>query len=45
VVSFVVAVIVVKAFLGYVSHRGFTLFAWWRVVVGTLGLIALALGH
>jgi len=45
VVSFVVAVIVVKAFLGYVSHRGFALFAWWRVVVGTLGLIALALGH
>ena len=45
VVSFVVAMIVVKAFLGYVTRRGFTLFAWWRVVVGTLGLIALALGH
>ena len=45
VVSFVVAIIVVKAFLGYVSRRGFTLFAWWRVVVGTLGLIALAMGR
>src|SRR6201994_905829 len=44
VVSFVVAVIVVKAFLGYVSRRGFGLFAWWRVIVGALGLIALALG-
>lgn len=44
VVSFVVAIIVVKAFLGYVTRRGFTLFAWWRVVVGTLGLIALAMG-
>src|ERR1700753_1539686 len=45
VVSFVVAIVVVKAFLGYVGQRGFGLFAWWRVIVGTLGLIALALGH
>jgi undecaprenyl-diphosphatase len=28
-----------------VQHHGFALFAWWRVVVGALGLIALALGH
>ncbi len=44
VVSFVTAMIVVKAFLGYVTRHGFVLFAWWRVIVGTLGLIALALG-
>jgi undecaprenyl-diphosphatase len=45
VVSFVTAMIVVKAFLGYVTRHGFTLFAWWRVIVGTLGLIALAMGR
>jgi undecaprenyl-diphosphatase len=45
VVSFITAVIVVKTFLTYVTRHGFTLFAWWRVIVGTLGLIALALGH
>jgi undecaprenyl-diphosphatase len=44
-VSFVSAWIVVKTFLGYVQRHGFGLFAWWRVVVGGLGLIALALGH
>ncbi|WP_454615807.1 undecaprenyl-diphosphate phosphatase [Bradyrhizobium cenepequi] len=44
VVSLVTAVIVVKTFLSYVTRHGFTLFAWWRVIVGTLGLIALALG-
>jgi len=43
-VSFVSAWIVVKTFLGYVQRHGFALFAWWRVVVGSLGLIALALG-
>ncbi|HVV40378.1 MAG TPA: undecaprenyl-diphosphate phosphatase [Nitrobacter sp.] len=45
VVSFVTAMIVVKAFLNYVTRNGFTPFAWWRVIVGTLGLIALALGR
>jgi undecaprenyl-diphosphatase len=45
VVSFITALIVVKAFLGYVTRHGFTLFAWWRVIVGTLGLIALAMGR
>ena len=45
VVSFVTAIVVVKTFLEYVTRNGFQLFAWWRVVVGTLGLIALALGH
>ena len=44
VVSFVTAIIVVKTFLSYVTRHGFTLFAWWRVIVGTLGLIALAMG-
>jgi undecaprenyl-diphosphatase len=45
VVSFITAIIVVKAFLAYVTRQGFQLFAWWRVIVGTLGLIALAMGH
>ncbi len=45
VVSFVVALVVVRAFLAYVSRNGFKPFAWWRVIVGTLGLIALALGY
>jgi undecaprenyl-diphosphatase len=44
VVSFITAMIVVRAFLNFVTRRGFTFFAWWRVIVGTLGLIALAMG-
>ncbi len=45
VVSFITAMIVVKTFLEYVTRHGFVLFAWWRVIVGTLGLVALALGR
>jgi undecaprenyl-diphosphatase len=44
-VSFVAGWIVVKTFLGYVSRHGFGLFAWWRIIIGALGLVALALGH
>ncbi len=44
IVSFISAWFVVKTFLDYVSRHGFALFVWWRVVVGTAGLIALAFG-
>lgn len=44
VTAFFAALLVVKSLLDYVSSRGFALFAWWRVIVGTLGLIGLALG-
>jgi undecaprenyl-diphosphatase len=43
VTSFVFGWIVVKTFLGYVSRHGFAVFAWWRVIVGALGLLGLAL--
>src|ERR1700738_5069113 len=43
VVSFVTAIIGVKTFLSYVTRHGFKLFAWWRVIVGTLGLMALVM--
>jgi undecaprenyl-diphosphatase len=41
VAAFVTAVIVVRYLLDYVSRHGFALFAWWRLVVGSLGLAAL----
>jgi undecaprenyl-diphosphatase len=45
VTSFVFGWIVVKGFIDYVSRHGFGVFAWWRVIVGVLGLIGLALGR
>ena len=43
VTSFIAGWIVVKTFLDYVSRHGFALFAWWRIIVGALGLVGLAL--
>jgi undecaprenyl-diphosphatase len=41
VAAFVMAVIVVRYLLDYVSRHGFALFAWWRLLVGGVGLAAL----
>jgi undecaprenyl-diphosphatase len=42
-VSFVVAVIVVKAFMAIVTRYGFAPFAWYRIVAGGAALIWLAM--
>lgn len=39
VVSFIVAVVVVKAFMAVVTRYGFAPFAWYRIVAGTAALI------
>lgn len=41
VAAFIAAVIVVRFLLDYVSRHGFALFAWWRLIVGVVGLVAL----
>ena len=43
--SFLAAWLAVRSLHDHVSRHGFRLFAWWRVIVGTLGLIALAIKH
>lgn len=43
VTAFIAGVFVVSYLLDYVSKHGFSLFAWWRILVGGAGLIALYL--
>ncbi len=42
-VSFIVAFVVVKAFLAIVTRYGFAPFAWYRIVVGTAALVWLSM--
>jgi undecaprenyl-diphosphatase len=39
VVSFVVAIVVVKAFVHYISRHGFAPFAWYRIAAGAVALL------
>jgi undecaprenyl-diphosphatase len=43
VVSFVVALAVIRAFVAYVSRHGFAPFAWYRIVLGAAAVAWLAL--
>ncbi len=43
VVSFIVALLVIKAFVAYVSRSGFAPFAWYRIVLGSAVVAWLAL--
>jgi undecaprenyl-diphosphatase len=38
IVSFVVAIVVVRAFVGYISKHGFAPFAWYRIAAGIVAL-------
>lgn len=45
IAAFVSALLVVRALLDFVSKRGYAPFAWWRIAIGSIGLVALALGY
>lgn len=42
VCAFITAILVVRWLLGYVSKNGYALFAWWRIIVGSVVLLALS---
>lgn len=42
VMAFLSGLLVVRGFLDFISKNGFRPFAWWRIAVGSLGLIGLA---
>jgi undecaprenyl-diphosphatase len=41
VVSFLSALVVVRAFVAFISRHGFGIFAWYRIAVGALALVLL----
>jgi len=44
VAAFISALVVVRGFIAFVSRRGLAPFGWWRIVVGGVALVAVALG-
>ena len=43
IVAFIVAMIAVKAFVGYLTRHGFKAFGYYRIIVGTILLLLIAL--
>ena len=44
-IAFVVAMLAMKWFVGFLTKYGFRLFGWYRIVVGAIILLLLATGH
>jgi undecaprenyl-diphosphatase len=44
VVAFIVAMLAIRFFVGYLTKHGFRVFGWYRIILGGLLLILLALG-
>ena len=42
VMAFLTALVVVRFLLEFVSKHGFAVFAWWRIFIGVVGMVALA---
>jgi len=42
--AFIAAALVARWLLNFVSRRGYALFGWWRIIVGTTAILALSLG-
>lgn len=45
VVAFIVALIAIKFFIGFVTKYGFKLFGWYRIILGVTILIAILMGY
>ncbi|RZK49120.1 MAG: undecaprenyl-diphosphate phosphatase [Pedobacter sp.] len=45
VIAFIVALLAIKSFIGYLNKNGFRMFGWYRIVVGAIILILLLSGY
>jgi undecaprenyl-diphosphatase len=45
IVAFIVAIIAIKGFIGFLTKHGFKVFGWYRIVVGAAILLLYALGY
>jgi undecaprenyl-diphosphatase len=45
IVAFIVAIIAIKSFIGYIQKYGFKIFGYYRIALGILLLTLIALGY
>jgi undecaprenyl-diphosphatase len=45
IVAFIVALLAIKSFIGYLNKNGFKIFGWYRIIVGGIIIVLLLSGH
>ncbi|MES2418520.1 MAG: undecaprenyl-diphosphate phosphatase [Bacteroidota bacterium] len=45
IVAFIIALLAIKSFIGYLNKNGFKVFGWYRIIVGAIIIVLLLSGH
>ncbi len=45
VIAFIVALLAIKSFIGYLNKNGFKIFGWYRIIVGLIIIVLILSGH
>lgn len=45
IVAFVIALLAIKSFIGYLNKNGFKIFGWYRIIVGLIIIVLILSGH
>ncbi len=45
IIAFIVALLAIKSFIGYLNKNGFKMFGWYRIIAGIIIIILLQSGH
>ncbi|MHA4896902.1 undecaprenyl-diphosphate phosphatase [Pedobacter sp. PWIIR3] len=45
IIAFIVALLAIKSFIGYLNKNGFKMFGWYRIIAGIIIIILLQTGH
>lgn len=45
VIAFIIALLAIKSFIGYLNKNGFKIFGWYRIIIGLVIIALIASGH
>ncbi|MGY0038540.1 undecaprenyl-diphosphate phosphatase [Pedobacter sp. NJ-S-72] len=43
--AFIVALLAIKSFIGYLNKHGFKVFGWYRIIAGLIIIVLIYSGH
>jgi undecaprenyl-diphosphatase len=45
IVAFIIAMLAIKSFIGYLNKNGFKIFGWYRIIVGLILIVLILSGQ
>ncbi|MCY1544772.1 Undecaprenyl-diphosphatase [compost metagenome] len=45
IAAFIIALLAIKSFIGYLNKNGFKIFGWYRIIIGGIIIVLILSGH